>query len=227
MVLITEIFESIQGEGAGIGKPCIFVRVWGCNLRCRFDGVECDTPYAVYTEKNKALDSSALDVIDRIQELTPKHIVWTGGEPTLYQDFIVDVMTGLIGEYTCEVETNGTKVLSEDLINVVDWFNLSLKLKSSNQLNEHYDNVRVNDKAIGSFPLGKTYFKFVINSKEDFFEVEELTKKYPFPTYLMPQGVTRDEVIKNSEAVVDMCIKYDYRFSPREHIIIWDKKRGV
>jgi hypothetical protein len=43
----------------------------------------------------------------------------------------------------------------------------------------------------------------------------------------MPQGLTRDEIIKNSLPVIDICLKYNFTYSPREHIILWGAKRGV
>ncbi len=113
MVLITELFESIQGEGPGIGKPSLFIRLWGCNLFCRFNGIECDTPYSVYKEKDKAKHTTPEELVNIVKTYNTSHIVWTGGEPTLYQDFISEVM-GVLGlEYTCEVETNGTKILKQ------------------------------------------------------------------------------------------------------------------
>jgi len=225
---VVEIFSSIQGEGKNIGKPSIFVRVWNCNLRCRFSGIECDTPYAVYKEKDKAVMQDEKQLVERVKILQPKHVVWTGGEPILYINYIVEVMKLLGEKYSCEVETNGTIPVTNELIEVVDYFNISVKLRSSNQENDIYNKKRINHKALKSFPHDKSYFKFVVIGIKDIDEILELHKQYPqYPVYLMPEGITRDEIIKHAPKVVDICSKYNFMFSPREHIIIWDAKRGV
>ena len=227
---VVEVFESIQGEGRSLGVPSIFVRLWGCNLRCTFSGIECDTPYAVVREKDKAPLTNVTNLINKIKSLKPKHIVWTGGEPALYQDYIVSVMKELkkLDSYTSEVETNGTLIANKDYKDYVDLFNISVKLKSSNQQTEVYDKVRINDIAIKSFPIARSSFKFVISKKEDIHEVLNLHYKHPMlPVYLMPEGITRNQIVNNSEMVVELCIQNNFIYSPREHIIIWDILRGV
>lgn len=228
---IVEVFQSMQGEGKNIGRPSIFVRFWNCNLRCRFKGKECDTPYAVNKDKDKTKMLDEQQLVDLIQDFKTKHIIFTGGEPTLYQSYIEAVMRILHSisiAYTAEVETNGTIPLQLEFSKCIDLFNISVKLKSSNQLNERYDKLRINHNALVSFPNGRTYFKFVISSDNDIKEILSLTKKYPYYlVYLMPEGITREDIIKHSPEVVNICIKYGFIFSPREHIIIWDKKRGV
>lgn len=227
---IVEIFQSVQGEGQSIGTPSVFVRFFGCNLRCTFQGVECDTPYAVVKDKNKAPLLSVENIIKKILEFKSKHIVWTGGEPTLYQNYIVDVMTKLheLDSYTCEIETNGTIPIVNELKSIINIFNISVKLKSSNQKTEVYDMLRINNIALNSFPVGNSNFKFVISKEKDINEVLELHYKYPLiPVYLMPEGITRNNIIANSEMVVELCLQYNFKFSPREQIIIWDILRGV
>jgi organic radical activating enzyme len=225
---IAETFLSIQAEGKSIGKPSIFVRVWGCNLRCRFNGEACDTPYAVITEKDNAKMMNMPELLSNIRTYEPiKHIVWTGGEPMLYQEFIGQSMRLLFNEgYTSEIETNGT-IFCEPLTRVaIDQFNISPKLKSSNQ-EEGYGNKRINDKILDTYPIDKSNFKFVVNSIDDIAEILTLHSRHnKLPIYLMPQGMTREEIIKNAPYVVELCLKRNFNYSPREHIIIWDKSRG-
>ena len=237
---IVEIFESIQAEGPSLGTPSIFVRVYGCSLHCRFKGVSCDTPYAVSEEKSKAKLMTVDDIIKRIHLYKSTNIVWTGGEPSLYQNFILDVIKGLFPNYTHEVETNGTIPFTKDFRHYVDQFNISLKLKSSNQLNDEYEKKRFNIKALKTFMINKSYFKFVINNTAtdiindivdikmilDILEMVHNQKIENDKVYLMPQGTTRKDIIKHSPEVVNLCIEHGFKFSPREHIIIWDGKRG-
>ena len=96
---LVEIFESLQGEGRNMGRPCVFVRFAGCNLACPW----CDTDIA------KRFSSSLDDLIAEIGQYRPKSVVLTGGEPTL-----VDAMPELVAAlkrrgYWIAVETNGTR----------------------------------------------------------------------------------------------------------------------
>lgn len=235
---IVEIFESIQAEGPLIGVPSIFVRVYGCSLHCRFKGESCDTPYAVSKEKDKAVFMTVDEVEEKIRSYNSTNIVFTGGEPTLYQKFLLKLMENLWFYYSYEIETNGTILLTNHFENSVSQFNISLKLKSSNQLNKTLDKRRINYNILKSFSLNKSYFKFVItNPKEDIKEIQEILKKLSKvynvsckeisdKVYLMPEGINRKDIIKHSPEVVNLCIKNGYKFSPREHIIIWNGKRG-
>jgi len=224
---IAELFESCQGEGRFIGHPVIFIRFWGCNLRCQFNGKSCDTPYAVIQEKEKAKEYNPDELVDQIKSLGPHRLVWTGGEPLIYQNYMVEVCKLLGNDYKHEIETNGTLSPITELQFYMDWFNVSVKLKSSNQ-EEGYENKRINPKALLTFPQERSCLKFVINGEEDINEIQELIKQTHFENiYLMPQGATRIEILENSAKVVDLCMRYNYIFSSRLHILIWDSKRGV
>ena len=95
---LVEIFESLQGEGRNMGRPCVFVRFAGCNLACPW----CDTDVS-------ARFSATLDeLLDEISGFRARSVVLTGGEPTL-----VDAMPELVAAlkergYWVAVETNGT-----------------------------------------------------------------------------------------------------------------------
>ncbi len=77
---ITEIFLSIQGESTHAGRPCVFVRTTGCNLRC----VWCDTDYAFYGGRDMAVE----EVVSEIERIGHgcKLVELTGGEPLLQKD---------------------------------------------------------------------------------------------------------------------------------------------
>lgn len=99
MMRINEIFYSLQGEGRWSGTPCIFIRFSGCNLTCPF----CDTKhqdYKMYSED---------EILNEIAKYTPcKHIVLTGGEPTLQNiDSLIDIL--IDRGYYIAIETNGTR----------------------------------------------------------------------------------------------------------------------
>ena len=123
-MFITEIFKSIQGEGTRAGRPCIFVRFTGCNLRCTW----CDTEYAFHGGQRMSVD----DVLERVELLNhlPNGesagvplVEITGGEPLLQQE-VYPLATRLLGAgYTVMVETSGERFigkLPKEVIRVVD-----------------------------------------------------------------------------------------------------------
>ncbi|HEX7018808.1 MAG TPA: radical SAM protein [Gemmatimonadaceae bacterium] len=78
MLTVNEIFHSIQGESTHAGRPCVFVRLTACNLRCSW----CDTPYAFHEGQKMTVD----EIVDRVREYGCGVVEVTGGEPLLQQD---------------------------------------------------------------------------------------------------------------------------------------------
>ncbi len=99
MLTINEIFHSIQGESTHAGRPCVFVRLTACDLRCSW----CDTPYA-FTEGHKV---SIDDVVGQVKGYGCPVVEITGGEPLLQKD-VYPLMQRLLDEkLTVMVETGG------------------------------------------------------------------------------------------------------------------------
>ncbi len=123
---ISEIFLSYQGEGTYAGSRQLFVRFFGCNMQCMY----CDTIKDSYRSFTKeALLSKILDLGDDYNEL-----VFTGGEPLLFADFISEFITLYRGirRHKIYLETNG--VLFEELdkvIDKIDVVSMDFKLPSS------------------------------------------------------------------------------------------------
>ena len=225
-MLIAEIFEALQGEGPSKGLPSIFIRFWGCNLRCQFNSHECDTPYAVYTEKEEAEELSVDEVVDRIRSFKSENIIFTGGEPMLFQEEMI-MISNEFPHYRKEVETNGTIPPLTALTECIDSFNISPKLKSSNQETELHENRRIDVDVLKAFPWGKSFLKFVINdTAEDVPEIQSLIEHLEHPVWLMPEGGTKDELIAHSPEVEKLCAEYNWNFTTREHILMFDGERG-
>jgi len=114
MYRINEIFYSLQGEGRWVGRPAVFVRLSGCNLKCPF----CDTDFWAYKEMD------AQGILAKCQEVGGecRFIVLTGGEPTLQVDkTLVDTLHK--AGYMLSMETNGTHTVPEG----IDWVTCSPK----------------------------------------------------------------------------------------------------
>ena len=115
MLTINEIFHSIQGESTHSGRPCVFVRLTACDLRCAW----CDTPYA-FAEGSKL---SVEEVVEKVNAYGCRLVELTGGEPLLQKD-VYPLMDRLLASgRTVMVETGGhisiAKVPS-DVIRIVD-----------------------------------------------------------------------------------------------------------
>lgn len=113
---INEIFYSLQGEGYWTGTPAVFVRFSGCNLKCAF----CDTDH------QNGRHYTTEEVISKIQKYPARHIIFTGGEPTLQlsRDLVERLHT--LGKFL-HIETNGSIRLSDDIENNIDWITVSPK----------------------------------------------------------------------------------------------------
>jgi len=119
-MFITEIFKSIQGEGTRAGRPCIFVRLTGCNLRCTW----CDTTYAFHGGQKMSVEQ----VVERVEALRGSAVggplvELTGGEPLLQQDIYPLAERLLATGYVVLIETSGERFigqLPEAVIKIVD-----------------------------------------------------------------------------------------------------------
>jgi 7-carboxy-7-deazaguanine synthase len=100
LLRVNEIFHSIQGESRHAGRPCVFVRLTWCNLRC----VWCDTAYAF----EEGEDRSVADILRRVEAWGTRYVLVTGGEP-LGQHGVHDLVGELLDRgYEVAVETGGS-----------------------------------------------------------------------------------------------------------------------
>src|SRR3982750_3404840 len=100
MLRVTEIFHSIQGESTHAGRPCVFVRLAGCNLRCRW----CDSEYTFTGGEKFSID----DVVARVKSYGCELVEVTGGEP-LAQKEAFDLIARLCDDgFEVLIETSGS-----------------------------------------------------------------------------------------------------------------------
>lgn len=130
---ISEVFDSIQGEGLYMGERHIFVRFFGCNIQCRY----CDTKPERCTEYEP---ETLMEEIMRYQRVASV-ISYTGGEPLLQKDFLKVIMPlALKNNFKNYLETNGTLPGAlEEVINYVNVIAMDVKLPSSTGLQPFWD----------------------------------------------------------------------------------------
>ena len=96
---VTEIFFSIQGEGTRAGRPCVFVRFTGCDLRCNY----CDTAYAFTGGR----EMSRAEILDAVARHPTRLVLLTGGEPMLQRE-LPELARELVARgHEVTVETHG------------------------------------------------------------------------------------------------------------------------
>ncbi|MCW8810834.1 MAG: radical SAM protein [Ignavibacteriaceae bacterium] len=162
MLKINEIYHSIQGESTSAGKPCVFVRLTYCNLRCAY----CDTEYAFYNGK----DMSFQQVIDEVEKYNCKLVEVTGGEPLVQMEECLDLMNKLCDlGYEVMIETGGSFSIKDidPRVKII----MDLKCPSSEMEKKNfYDNFQY---------LKQTdELKFVIGEREDYDWTIGILKKY-------------------------------------------------
>lgn len=171
MLKVVEIFYSIQGEGNFSGVPCIFVRLHGCNLTCHFCDEDLHTgTYEGFTSK---------EIIEKIKGFGSKHVVITGGEPTLND--ITEFIDALhVEKYHVAVESNGYKF---EHIKNADWVTYSPK---------DWDDLRQS---------GFDEYKFIVERKSPLEKI--LAIKSDKQIYIQPQNF-KDTVNKTN---TDFCVE--------------------
>lgn len=229
--LVNEIYRCLQGEGPNLGTPALLIRFHICNLRC----VWCDTPYThIKTQQHQRLPVEELLHTIQTQAPSSKHLIFSGGEPTLQN--LAALMRPLAAQgFYGEVESNATRIphqqlagFQEDDYSLLQW-NLSPKMKNSGQ--------PLNPKALTHWSrLAKThprvFFKFVIceaTAHEDIEEIFELLNAYDIAkerVLWMAEGNHRTAQ-QQSLWLHDLCIAHGIRYSPRLHVWLFDAQRGV
>jgi 7-carboxy-7-deazaguanine synthase len=115
VLTVNEIFHSIQGESTRAGRPCVFVRLTACDLRCSW----CDTPYAFHEGRKMTVEDVVAQVTERACEL----VEITGGEPLLQED-VYALMDRLLGlGRTVMLETGGHRSIERvprEVLKIVD-----------------------------------------------------------------------------------------------------------
>jgi 7-carboxy-7-deazaguanine synthase len=227
-VKISEIFYSIQGEGALLGVPSVFVRTSGCNLRCKW----CDTPYTSWQPEGKEM--TVAEIAQSVAGYPATHVVVTGGEPMIAPR--ITELTGALHENGLHitVETAGTVIAPV----TCDLMSISPKLSNSTPVEREngrwaaqHERLRYQPEALRYLIANYEYqLKFVITSPGDLDEIRRICQDLNVPAsrvMLMPEGTKPESLAEKAHWIVDTCKSEGYRYSPRLHIDLWGDRRGV
>lgn len=225
MIKVNEIFVSFQGEGTNIGSPTVFVRLTGCNFRCLY----CDTLYALDEEGDNYSQDLLFLEINKISALHKiKNICFTGGEPLIQQKELKELFRMLNNKKKyIEVETNGSIFPDKELLDVVNQWNVSFKMKNSG-MKERYSNDVITKWSQISKEKDNVFFKFVIKDDIDLTELEEFIAVFNLPIdkiILMPEGINGETMKERSKKLFEK--KSQYRIIPRLHILLYENSRKV
>lgn len=211
-LVINEIFHSIQGESTHAGRPCVFVRLTYCNIRCSY----CDTAYAFYEGKQLMIG----DIVDSVVSYKCDLVEITGGEP-LFQENVHELMKQLCDKgKEVLLETGGSLDIAgvdPRVKRIVDFKCPSSDMVKKNQW-ENAKHLREGDEV-----------KFVIGSREDYewakemIDLHKLREKSPI---LMSVTFGTLEPVKLAEWI--LADRLVVRFQLQIHKQIWSPEaKGV
>ncbi|SDW55690.1 radical SAM protein [Paenibacillus sp. CF384] len=220
---MVEIFETVEGEGTRAGFPTVFVRLFGCNLRC----VWCDTKYS-YPPAEAEFTMTIEDIVSQVeQQYKAEYICMTGGEPLLYGSRSAALLQALCDIERIKdvhVETNGAIDLApflRDIRSSKARYIMDYKLPDSGEhaamLHDNFALLREQDEV-----------KFVIATDRDFDAAVQTLKEYPTAALAlfspvwesMPPAKLVEKMLSSGLTGVKLNLQL--------HKIIWDPaKRGV
>ena len=249
---VMEIYLAPQGEGIFIGEPSVFIRFFGCNLKC----VWCDTAYSINPKEWRKANPESKEepytemLVNEVFDVVLQYstgdtpVVLTGGEPLLQRDFhvLADKLFSIGARVT--VETNGTVIPSAwpahlQLDNTKKQILWSISPKMSSARTAKPDKERLLVFMQRSEPM---QLKFVISSVEDFHEALHLLHALPTYAYepnivFQPNGMLLDvygikkylEILDWLQQLVIQEVLYkNVRVLPQLHAMIYGyEARGV
>ncbi len=222
---ISEVFDSVQGEGPSVGIPCTFLRLAGCNLACSW----CDTPYSWdWRRFARDANTTVASVDQLLQRLrNTQRLVITGGEPLLQQRELRTLVANLPADLPVEVETNGTIRPSLPLLERVGQWNVSPKLRNSGEPSNRRD---MPEALLALRDTDRAWLKFVVETAADADEAQSWATQLNWPRHrvqLMPRAARRDEYRRVLPLVQQWCAERELKLSPRLHVERWDGQRGI
>jgi 7-carboxy-7-deazaguanine synthase len=219
---MVEIFETVEGEGTRAGFPTVFVRLFGCNLRCSW----CDTKYS-YPPEEADKFMTIEEIVQEVCGYRSTHLCLTGGEPLLYGDksaALIEALLEIERLTDIHIETNGAIDLTKFLeqidspkVRYVMDYKLPDSGESDAMLLDNFAKLRKQDE-----------LKFVIGSLRDFEEAKRVLEQYP--TEALPLFSPVWETMPPVR-LVELMLEHGLshvKLNMQLHKIIWDPAaRGV
>lgn len=239
-IAVSEIFgPTIQGEGALIGKPTVFVRTGGCDYRCAW----CDSLYAVLPEHKAEWQAMTTQQIfaevQRLSNNSPILVTLSGGNPAIQPlEALLDL--GHAQGYTFAIETQGS--IAQPWFARLDYLTLSPKPPSSKQVTrwERLDRSILYATKDRQRHNVQICLKVVIFDEDDYAYARHVSARYPdIPMYLQagnhtpPQQNTEIDIpgiLNRMDWLIQRTIEdrwYQVTVLPQLHTLLWGNKRGV
>ncbi|GGO56852.1 preQ(0) biosynthesis protein QueE [Roseovarius pacificus] len=236
-IRVSEIFgPTIQGEGALIGVPTVFVRTGGCDYRCEW----CDSLHAVEAEyRGTWTPMTAQEIMAEVVRLSggkPLLVSLSGGNPAI-QPLGEVIRQGHAQGYGFALETQGS--VARDWFSDLDMLVLSPKPPSSGMQVDW----PVFDACLQAGQGADMVMKIVIFDDTDYAWARDVAARYPqLPLFLQPGNhtppppdddsatVDQDGVDERMRWLVDRVVQdrwYQARVLPQLHVMLWGNKRGV
>ncbi len=223
---VVETFKSIQGEGTLIGSPMVFIRLWGCNMACKW----CDTRYSwapEFKDTTKREKMTPESLTDHLLQKYPE-VTWfnfTGGEPSLWEEEIL-VTAKLLHNRSKKVsiQTNG-KFWKNNLFSNLDKVCMDVKCPDSGETSDltSLSKLRKQDEV-----------KFVLDTQNDYEYAKNVIQSYQTDASIIIQPVMHekdsfDEYYANLRNLIDEfdTLETDkIRILPQLHQLLWRDQAG-
>jgi 7-carboxy-7-deazaguanine synthase len=161
VLTVNEIFHSIQGESTQAGRPCVFVRLTACDLRCSW----CDTPYAFHEGQRMSVD----DILERVRAYGCPVVEITGGEPLLQKDVHPLMQRLLDGGFEVMLETGGHRSVEDVPAGVLRVIDVKCPGSGESERNDWTNMERLVDT---------DEIKFVIRDRIDYEYARDVVARY-------------------------------------------------
>ncbi len=222
LLTVSEWFTSIQGEGCEAGIPAIFLRLSGCNLRCKF----CDTVHAWEEGSTLTVDEAS----KRILSSRVADVVVTGGEPMLQAEALKKLLASVGERKRFHLETNGT-IWNRELLEMFHLVTISPKLPSMAKKGLEHE-------VLDTFHSwdGPLQVKVLVSKREDWEGLDTLVERYPrwgreVPLVVQPLCTTEEsigEYLLNAGRLACQFTAWaeergmeSTRFMPQLHKVLW------
>ena len=218
----------------------------------------CDSRYSWHKDyKHLIKTATAQEVVDQIYDLLPSgkwfirdqpiHLIFTGGEPTLHQGGIIEILDEVYKRQGTNgnppegvtIETNASVALKHNIIwNIPKYIETDFTWSNSPKLSHSGEKLSqtIRPEVIRQQKTagGKRVYKFVVRDNDaDFEEINEALailepfNNYDYTVYVMPLGVTKEQIQMNAAGVAKRCLTHGFRYTDRLQVTLYDSQIGT